>query len=130
MQPYVLKDAVLTIAEDDFTAAIAQAVFVPQVQWLWSTRLGSVTASPVFAGIRWTVTLSYLQDLTDGSLTLYLLEHVAETREVVFTPVAGGKSVRADVMLSPGQLGGVPNQLATATATMPLFDEPELGMVV
>ena len=130
MQPYVLKDAVLTIAADDFTAAIAQAVFVPQVQWLWSTHLGSVTASPVFAGIRWTVTLSYLQDLTDGSLTLYLLEHVAETKEVIFTPVAGGKSLRADVMIVPGQVGGVTNQLATATATMPLFDTPELGTVV
>ena len=130
MQPYVLKNAVLTIAEDDFTAAIAQAVFVPQVQWLWSTPLGSVTASPVFAGIRWTCTLSYLQDLTDGSLTMYLLEHVAETKEVIFTPVAGGKSLRADVMIVPGQVGGVPNQLATATATMPLFDTPELGTVV
>ena len=128
MQPYVLKNAVLTIAEDNFTAAIAQAVFVPQVLWEWRDALCSTT--PVYKGIRWTVTLSYLQDLTDGSLTLYLLEHVAETKEVIFTPVAGGKSLRADVMIVPGQVGGVTNQLATATATMPLFDTPELGMVV
>lgn len=32
MQPYVLKNAVLTIAADDFTAAISQALFTPQVQ--------------------------------------------------------------------------------------------------
>ena len=130
MQPYVLKDAVLTIAEDDFTAAISQAVFVPQVLWEWRDALCSTTSTPVYKGFRWTVTLSYLQDLTDGSLTLYLLEHVAETKEVIFTPVAGGKSLRADVMIVPGQVGGVTNQLATATATMPLFDTPELGTVV
>lgn len=130
MQPYVLKNAVLTIAADDFTAAISQALFTPQVQWGWRDALCSTTSTPVYKGIRWTVTLSYLQDLTDGSLTMYLLEHVAETKEVVFTPVAGGRSLRADVMIVPGQVGGVTNQLATATATMPLFDEPELGMVV
>ena len=130
MQPYVLKNAVLSIAADDFTAAVTQAVFVPQVLWSWHSTLCSTTASPVFDGIRWLVTMSYLQDLTDGSLTLYLLEHVAEAKEVIFTPVAGGKSLRADVMIVPGQVGGVTNQLATATAVMPLFDEPELGMVV
>lgn len=130
MQPYVLKNAVLSIAADDFTAAISQAVFIPQVQWGWTEDLGSRTATPYFIGVKWLVTISYLQDLTDGSLTLYLLEHVAETKEVIFTPVAGGKSLRADVMIAPGQVGGVTNQLATATAVMPLFDEPELGTVV
>ncbi len=130
MQPYVLKNAVLTIAADDFTAAIAQAVFTPQVSWTWHRGLCDIAGFPVFDSIRWTVTLSYLQDLADGSLTMYLLEHVTETKEIIFTPVAGGKSVRADVMIVPGQVGGVTNQLATATATMPLFDEPELGMVV
>lgn len=130
MQPYVLKDAVLTIAADDFTSAISQAVFTPQVQWGWSQSLCSVSSTPYFLGVKWLVTISYLQDLTDGSLTTYLLEHVAETKEVIFTPVAGGKSLRADVMIVPGQVGGVTNQLATATATMPLFNEPELGMVV
>ena len=129
MQPYVLKDAVLTIAADDFTAAISQAVFVPQAVWSWHDSLAS-TATPIFERVRWTCTLSYLQDLTDGSLALYLIEHIAETKEIIFTPVAGGKSLRADVMIVPGQVGGVTNQLATATATMPLFDEPELGMVV
>ena len=129
MQPYVLKDAVLTIAEDDFTAAISQAVFVPQVVWSWIDRLASAS-TPMFERVRWTCTLSYLQDLTDGSLALYLIEHVAETKEVIFTPVAGGKSLRADVMIVPGQVGGVTNQLATATATMPLLDTPELGTVV
>lgn len=130
MQPYVLKNAVLTIAADDFTAAISQALFTPQVQWGWTEAIGSRTATPYLIGVKWTVTISYLQDLTDGSLTMYLLEHVAETKEVVFTPVVGGKSLRADVMIVPGQVGGVTNQLATATAVMPLFDEPAVGMVV
>ena len=126
MQPYVLKDAVLTIAADDFTAAISQAVFVPQAVWSWHDSLAS-TATPIFERVRWTCTLSYLQDLTDGSLTLYLLTHVGETKTVVFTPVAGGKTITADVMISPGQLGGVTSQLTTATVTMPLFDEPAVA---
>ena len=98
MQPYVLKNATLAIAADDFTTAISQAVFVPQVVWSWIDRLASAS-TPMFERVRWTCTLSYLQDLTDGSLALYLIEHIAETKEIIFTPVAGGKSVRASVML-------------------------------
>ena len=126
MQPYVLKDSTLTIAADDYTAAISQAIFVPQAAWGWAPSLCG-TGTPYLIEVRWSCTLSYLQDLTDGSLTLYLLTHVGETKTVVFTPVAGGKTITADVMISPGQLGGVTSQLTTATVTMPLFDEPAVA---
>ena len=40
------------------------------------------------------------------------------------------RKMNVAVVGATGQVGGVTNQLATATAVMPLFDEPELGMVV
>jgi hypothetical protein len=130
LQPITLKNATFMVAEDDFTAAITQAVFVPQVIWSWADALcgGSV---PLYERVRWVCQVGYVQDFeTAGSLSRYLIEHAAQTRTVVFAPVAGGPAVQADVMIVPGPLGGVPNQHLTGSVTMPLFDEPSLGSVV
>lgn len=144
LQPIMLKDATFTVAEDDYTASVTQVVFTPQVLWTWHEDICSGgTATPVYAGVRWTVSVGYLQDLSAGypfdengtirtalPLTTYLLEHAAQTRTVVFAPKAGGTAVRADVMIVPGPVGGVPNQQLTSQVTMPLFEEPTLGTVV
>lgn len=131
LQPITLKDATLTVAEDDFTAAIGQVMFVPQVQWSWTEAdICSPFSYPVYEGIRWTVTVGYAQDwVTPGSLSRYLIEHAAQTRTVTFVPNNDPDvhAVQADVMIVPGQYGGVPNQHLTATVTMPCFEEPRLG---
>lgn len=127
LQPITLRDATPTVGEDDFTAAVDQVTFTPEVRWSWAERLGGWDF-PVFEGVRWTCVLGFAQDLTEGSLTRYLIEHVAERRTVLFTPeVGGGSAVLAEVMLTPGKVGGDTSGVLISEATMPLFGDPVPG---
>jgi len=128
LRPITLKKATLIVAEDDYTQAVGQVLFVPQVRWSWADRLGFDTGVPMYDGITWTCTVSYAQDwATPDSLAMYLIEHAAQTRTLVFRPDEESLAVRADVMIVPGQIGGVPNQTLSAAVTMPCFEEPTLG---
>ncbi|WP_324651001.1 hypothetical protein [Georgenia sp. H159] len=129
LQPITLKDATLTVAEDDYSQAISQVIFTPQVRWSWVDELCQ-SPTPMFEGVAWTVTIGFAQDLTTpDSLTLYLLEHAAQTRTITFVPNKndGTRAVQAEVMVLPAQIGGVPNQHLTAIVTLPCFEEPIVG---
>ena len=130
LQPIMLKDATFTVAADDYTASITQALFVPQVEWGWAERMATPPV-PYFIRARWVCQLGYVQDLsTPDALSRYLIAHAAQVRTIILTPKAGGSTVTADVMIVPGPIGGVPNQQLTATVVLPLFEEPTLGTVV
>ena len=126
LQPITLRDATLTVGEDDFTAAVEKVLITPEARWTWAERLRGPDF-PVREGVRWTCTLGFAQDLTPGSLTRYLLEHVGQTRTVLFTPQAGGESVLAQVMVMPGRVGGDPYGTLTSEAVLPMFGAPETG---
>lgn len=125
LQPITLRRAVLTIAEDDYTASVNEVTFAPEVEVEWVPTFQSGSYLPIYTGIRWFAVVGYAQDFTTpGSLTRYLFEHAAQTRTLVFTPVEGGSSVTADAMIVPGRMGGPTAELLTATVILPLFDEP------
>ncbi|MGV8965340.1 MAG: hypothetical protein ACOH2F_03590 [Cellulomonas sp.] len=132
LQPISLRNATLTVAEDDYTQSIDQVTFAPEVDYEWTRGYDDSAYYPYYTGIRWTVALGYAQDLlTPGSLSLYLLEHAAQTRTITFTPVPGSgqRTITADVLIIPGQLGGVPGQILTGSVALPLFGDPLLSMV-
>lgn len=130
LQPIVLRDALFTVADDDFSAAVMGVAFVPQVDWEWAGGTDTTTAFPMYGVTKWTVTIGYAQDLRPGSLTRYLFEQAAATRTIVFTPQPGlsGPAISAEAMIVPGPIGGtVQDGVLTATVTLPLFDEPVVG---
>lgn len=132
VQPISLRNATLTVAEDDYTQSIDQVLFVPQIEYDWFDHLDG-THTPEIRSIRWVAIVGYVQDFTTpGSLSMYLIEHVAFRRTIAFTPVAGSgqKTISADALLVPGQMGGVPGQILAAQVTLPLFDPPVIGEVV
>ncbi len=58
-------------------------------------------------------------------LLRYLLAHKGERKDVTFVPKAGGPSVTATLIITPGAIGGSAGaDLATATVTLPLIGEP------
>lgn len=128
LQVVSLREAVLTIAADDYTAAVNEVTLVPEVLFTWSQSLGQRTATPVPVGVRWTLTIGYAQDFTTAdALAIYLVEHAAQRKTITFTPVSGGRTITADVMVIPGQLGGPSGEILTATAVLPLFGEPVIS---
>lgn len=129
LAPISLKDAVLTVDGDDFTASVSEVSFVPEVDYEWlPLGFGGVQA-PVPSGTRWVVMVSYAQDFdtTDG-FTRYLYANAGQVRSLTFTPKDGATSaVSGDVLIVPGKLGGsATDATLTAQVVLPLHGSPVL----
>lgn len=123
LTPISLKSATLTIADDDFTAAVNEVAFTPEARWEQRQSFsGSFT--PFWTATSWTVVIGYAQDTGEASLAGYLVAHMGARRSVVFTPRLGGPSWAADVLIFPGRLGGPTAELLTSTTVLPLDGEP------
>lgn len=123
VQPILLRDATLTIGDDDFSAGVGEAAFVPSAEWVTDVDLRGVVRASL-TSVEWTLALSHLQDDAAASLTRYLLEHAGAVRATVLTLRAGGVAWAADVVMVPGPVGGTPDALLTASVTLPLVGSP------
>lgn len=103
--PYALKNATLSIAADDYTAAVTQVEFAPSVATSTVRTIDGV-AHKDQSTAEWNCTIGFVQDLAPGGLLRYLLDNDGESADVVFTPEAGGPSISATLVLSPGSIGG------------------------
>lgn len=124
LHPIHMKNAVLTVESDDFSDSVGEVTFVPSASTVPLLGWNGVPFAHSVASVMWVVTLAFAQDIQSGSLSRLAMDHYGETREVVFTPVAGGVSITASVMLLPGALGGLPGQTLSATVTLPVVGEP------
>lgn len=128
--PYSLKNATMSIAADDFTAALSKVQFDPSTSAAtWRGIGGNVLRDQTVA--EWTCVLEFAQDLDPDGLLRYLLDHEGEKVAAVFTPVSGGPDVLATITLSPGSIGGgADGNYATASVSLavdgkPTFDDGE-----
>ena len=127
VQPLVLKDVILGIGTDDYRKHVQQVTFTPQASTVTWTGLGSNTHTDVSTAT-WTAVLAYAQDWeTADSLSQYLLEHEGETVTMTFGPRSGsGPTFTADVIITPGAIGGQVNTYGTATVTLGVDGKPTL----
>ena len=125
VQPIVLRDVLLTIGTDSYQKHVSGVTFTPSastVTWQGLTPDASFTA-PVTA--TWAVTLDHAQDWeTEDSLSLYLFENEGEEVPMLFEPVAGGAGFSADVIITPGSIGGAVNSVATGSVTLGVNGRP------
>lgn len=130
LSPVSLRNALLTVAEDDYTAAIGEVTFTPEVDYGWHQSFDGRTSTPYMTGVRWVCMLTYVQDFTTpDALSIYLVENAAQVKTVTFTPTMGGRSVTGQAMIVPGQLGGVAGGVLTANVTLPLYGSPVISAV-
>lgn len=122
--PYSLKAATLSIAADDFTAAVSQVEFTPSTSSsTWRGIGGNIVKAQAIA--EWSATLGMAQDLDPDGLLRYLHENEGDEVEAVFTPVSGGPTITAILILSPGTIGGTAGpDLATAAVTLAIIGKP------
>lgn len=131
VDPLVLKDVTLILGDPvtgpDFKKHVDSVTFTPasaQVTW---TGLGSNTHSDVTTAT-WTVALNYVQDWeTTDSLSQYLFSNEGQTVQAEFAPRSGsGPSFRAEVIITPGAIGGAVNVYAVTTVTLGCKAKPVL----
>lgn len=128
VKPLVLKDVELIIGTDDYRKHVDQVTFTPtssQVSW---TGLGQNTHTDASTAT-WVCNLNYAQDWeTPDSLSRLLHEREGETIEdVTFRPRSGsGPSFLADLVITPGAIGGSVSAFATASVTLGCNGKPQL----
>lgn len=128
VKPFVLKDVLLTVENDNYEAHVSQVQFDPSSSiqtWQGLTPASSHTDASIAT---WQGTLGYAQDWeTPDSLSRYLYDHEGEEIDVVFKPRSGsGPSFAVTIVVTPGSIGGTVNAFATASVTVGCKGRPEL----
>ena len=126
VKPIVLKDALLTIGTDNYQSHVSQVEFVPSSQkQTWQGLTPDATFTDA-SQATWTMILTYAQDWeTADALSRYLFDHEGETVPAVFAPKNGGTSWGANIVITPGRVGGNVNQFATSSVTLGVSGRPD-----
>lgn len=120
--PFVLKDALLQIATDNYEKHVSGVIFTPAttpVTWQGLTPDAAFSdgSNPI-----WTCQMDYAQDwTTTNSLAQYLLTNAGQQKIAVFKPLGTttGKPIfTASIIIVPGPIGGPVNTVQTGTVTM------------
>lgn len=127
--PILLDDVTATLDGTDYAAAVSTVELVPTaatVRWQGMTPTSShvLTALP-----DWVLNLGYAQDWsTPGSLSAMLLERVGQVVGMTFQPKKGatGPTVTAEVLVTPGAIGGKGRAVAEASVSLMVLGQPDV----
>lgn len=118
--PLFIKDALVKFGADSFEAAVRDVKFTPSSSVV-STR--GMTPSAVYQNIdvaTWTLDMTFLQDWSvNNSLGRYLYANEGQTVALTFEPITGGATITANVVITPGAIGGAVGAYAESSVTLP-----------
>ncbi len=131
VSPFVLKDATLLIAADNYEAHVSAVEFVPSASAItWK----GLTPSSVYTDVgsaTWVCNLTFAQDwTTTNSLSRYLFDNEGESVVCEFVPAAGGAGFSATLVLTPGSIGGAVDSVAVATVSLGVQGRPAEIVIV
>lgn len=127
LQPLMLKNVLMTIGSDNHQAALDAVTFTPSADsQTWTGLAGNSVTDQSTA--TWVAALSYMQDWdTVNSLSRYLFANEGNTVAAVFRPRSGsGPSFAANLVVTPGAIGGQVNAWATTTVNLGCSGKPTL----
>jgi hypothetical protein len=125
--PIILTDVLLTVGTEDYEAHVSQVEFTPASTTVSWKGLTPASVHTFGATATWTVTLAYAQDwVTVNSLSQYLFNNEGDTVTMTFKPKAGGPGFTADIIITPGAIGGTVDAVAVATVTLGVSGKPVL----
>jgi hypothetical protein len=125
--PFLLRDVILTLGTDSYQAHVSQVEFVPTSSPVVWKGLTPSSVHTLGTTATWVCNLAFAQDFeTVDSLSLYL--HANEGDEVVgiFEPIAGGATVTANLILTPGGIGGTVDGVAVASVSLGVSGKPTI----
>lgn len=120
-----LKDVTLDIDGTDYKYHASAVTFTPASTTISWTGLGNNTITDVTTAT-WTLALTYVQDWSATGLSTYLYNSEGESVPVTFIPRAGGPSFTAEVVITPGAIGGTVNTFVESTVTLGVNGKPVL----
>lgn len=134
VKPLILKDVELLIGDataDDFRKHVSQVEFTPSASSTSWTGLGANTHTDTSVAT-WTCTLRYVQDWeSTKSLSRFLYDNEGKTVPVKFKPkagtAAGNPTWNAQMVISPGAVGGQVNAYAETSVTLGLNGKPTIA---
>lgn len=117
--PITLKNVLLKLgASAEYQKHVSSVEFVPSSSSVVWKGLANNTHTSVSTA-SWVCNLSFAQDWeTEDSLSLFLFENEGETVAAIFEPVAGGAGFTANLVITPGSIGGAVDSTAVATVTL------------
>ncbi|MEX1079806.1 MAG: hypothetical protein WED09_11935 [Homoserinimonas sp.] len=131
VNPFIMKDCLLTVALDSYEAHVSAVEFVPSASPVTWKGLTPTSVFSFGTNATWACNLSFAQDWeTADSLSRYLFENEGDEIEVVFEPVSGGSSVTATLLITPGSIGGAVDSVAVSTVTLGVKGKPALEAIV
>lgn len=127
VQPLILKNVLLTIDALDYRKHVSQVEFAPATSKMTWTGLGGNTHTDQSTAT-WDATLKYVQDWTSSeSLSQFLYENEGEIVPCTFRPSDGvGPTFTADLVVTPGAIGGTVNTFAETSVTLGCNGRPVL----
>lgn len=114
----------LSVAGDDYTAAVTSCAIVPNTPTASTTDIGGGVTQ--FVGqATWQAQVAYNQDWrTAGSLSQKLIEWHGQVKTFTYTPDSGALPVTFDARCVAGQIGGGAQAVHTATVNLPVNGQP------
>lgn len=124
--PFSMKDCVVTIGTDSYEAAISTVQFVPTASTITFTAVSPGAVYTDVSPATWVCNLTFAQDWSDeDSLAYYLMDNEGETVEMTFKPTnTTGATITADVIITPGAIGGDVSAFAIASVSLGVVGKP------
>ena len=125
VQPFIMRDCTFSVATDSYEAHVSQVEFTPTSSIVTFKGLAPTAVFNFGSSATWVCTLAYAQDWsTANSLSRYLHENEGEEIAVVFEPVAGGPTISATLIVTPGAIGGTVDAVAVASVSLGVQGKP------
>lgn len=124
-----LAEATLSIDGDAFEGQISAATFTPTSSAITWTAINGQTYTAQ-SPATWVLDLTFAQDWAFAdALSRYLHENEGETVAAIFEPVDGGPAVTANIVITPGAIGGTAAAVAESTVSLGVSGKPVVAAV-
>lgn len=127
VNPFVLKDVLFNVAEDDYAAHVSQVEMTPASSAVTWKGLSPEAMFTDVTTATWVCTLSFAQDWSTTGLSTYLFNNEGKTVAVEFKPKnSTGPTFTANVIITPGAIGGTVDAVAVGTVSLGMSGRPVL----
>jgi len=127
--PIVLNDIVLTIAADNYEAAVSKVELVPTTPVATWKGMTPTAGFQLPGTTTWVMNIDFAQDhATANSLTQYLLANNGQKKAVTFKPkkpaTGTAPTYTIDAMMIPGSIGGEVDAVGVSSVSLPCSGQP------
>ena len=123
--PYVARHVSFLLDATEYAAEVSDAQLVPAATVQTWQGLTPPSQYSDVGPATWTVSLTLAQDYNEAlSLATFLFDNEGSTVPMTYEPQEGGTSFAANVIITPGLIGGPVNSYAEATVTLGVQGKP------